>query len=254
MKFFNRGKALYEEGQYVKAGLEFKNALQIDPKFAEGYYMLGRVEQKRGNLKRAFAGFRKAVALNPDLLDAQAQYGKLLLLSGATDEAGQKAEMVLAKEPDNTKALMLKASILLKREDFSGAIDLSEKLLALDIKNPEIYQTLAAAHVKNKDLEAAEKAYRDGIAANPEAVALHLGLVKFYSDNKQTMKTADVLKKIIELEPKKVNYVFSLANLYWEAGRQDTAIDQINVNDVARFAGLSRSAPARSKATTPRSR
>jgi len=32
-KFFEKGKALYEKGDYVRARLEFKNALQIDPKF-----------------------------------------------------------------------------------------------------------------------------------------------------------------------------------------------------------------------------
>ena len=46
MKFFERGKTLYEQGDYVKARLEFKNSLQLDPKFAEAYYMLGLVALK----------------------------------------------------------------------------------------------------------------------------------------------------------------------------------------------------------------
>ena len=37
MKFYNRGNALYEKGDYVKAELEFKNAAQIDPKFTDAY-------------------------------------------------------------------------------------------------------------------------------------------------------------------------------------------------------------------------
>ena len=44
-KFFEKGKVLYEKGDYVKARLEFKNAVQIDPKFAEGFYMLDRTER-----------------------------------------------------------------------------------------------------------------------------------------------------------------------------------------------------------------
>ena len=43
MKLFEKGKTLYEQGDYVKAQLEFKNALQIDPKYADGYYWLGTV-------------------------------------------------------------------------------------------------------------------------------------------------------------------------------------------------------------------
>ena len=43
-KFFEKGKLLYEQQAYTRSRLEFKNALQIDPKFAEGYFWLGRVE------------------------------------------------------------------------------------------------------------------------------------------------------------------------------------------------------------------
>ena len=34
LKFYNKGKELYEKGDYVKAKLEIKNAIQIDPKYA----------------------------------------------------------------------------------------------------------------------------------------------------------------------------------------------------------------------------
>jgi len=39
-RFFEKGKALYEQGDYVKARLELKNAIQIDLNFAEAYYYL----------------------------------------------------------------------------------------------------------------------------------------------------------------------------------------------------------------------
>jgi len=42
-KFFERAKGFYEKGDWVKARLEVKNALQIDPKFAEGYQLLGQI-------------------------------------------------------------------------------------------------------------------------------------------------------------------------------------------------------------------
>ena len=53
MKFFNKGKNFYNQGNYVKAALEFKNAVQIDPQFYEAFYMLGMVELQKTDLKRA---------------------------------------------------------------------------------------------------------------------------------------------------------------------------------------------------------
>ena len=79
MKFFQKGKALYEKGDFVKARLEFKNAIQIDPKFADGYFMLGMVELKEGNFKQAYGSLSKAVELSPDNMKAQLHLGRLLL-------------------------------------------------------------------------------------------------------------------------------------------------------------------------------
>jgi Tfp pilus assembly protein PilF len=47
MKFYDKGKALYDKGDFVRASLEFKNAIQIDPKFADAYYMTGMCSMKR---------------------------------------------------------------------------------------------------------------------------------------------------------------------------------------------------------------
>jgi hypothetical protein len=41
-KFFKKGQALYEKGDYVKARLEFMNAIQIDRKFGEATLATGK--------------------------------------------------------------------------------------------------------------------------------------------------------------------------------------------------------------------
>ena len=61
LKFLNKGKELYEKGKYTEAKLEFKNAIQIDPKYVEAHYMLGMAEMKTGNLRPAYVFFQKTV-------------------------------------------------------------------------------------------------------------------------------------------------------------------------------------------------
>src|SRR6185369_7450222 len=75
LKFFSKGKALYEKGDMAKAGLEFKNAIQIDPKYADAYYMLGMVDLAGGRVRDAYGRLLKATELNPALLKAQVQLG-----------------------------------------------------------------------------------------------------------------------------------------------------------------------------------
>ncbi|MDH5572146.1 MAG: tetratricopeptide repeat protein, partial [Gammaproteobacteria bacterium] len=57
--YLEKGKAYYEEGNYDKAKIEFRNVLQIDPKYAEGYYMVGLLEEKKQNYQPAFANYLK---------------------------------------------------------------------------------------------------------------------------------------------------------------------------------------------------
>ena len=116
-KFYGKAKELFEKGDLVKARLEVKNALQIDPKFAEAYSLLGQIAIKGEDYQGAFEAFGKAVDLKPELVPAQVELGKLLLVSGALDKAMEKAQIVLGKEPDNTEGLMLKGSVLLAKND-----------------------------------------------------------------------------------------------------------------------------------------
>ena len=121
-RFFAKGKALFEQGNYVKARLEFKNAIQIDPQFADGYYMLGMTELKEKNLRQAFGAFSKSVQLNPDQLEAQLQIGRLLLSALKFEETMKKANLILDKEPDNPDAILLKASVNIVTGELKAAI------------------------------------------------------------------------------------------------------------------------------------
>jgi len=171
MKFYNRGVELFEKGDYVKARLEFQNAIQIDKDFAGAYLMLGKTALKDGNFQGAFGSYAKAVALDPELLDAQLELGKLFLLGKALDKATEKADLVLGKAPTNEEAVLLKASILLAAKDYGNAKGLLAGLLERGVKKPEVYILLAQARPfsqndNDPELAAAEKILQDGIQVN----------------------------------------------------------------------------------------
>ena len=52
--YFNRGKALYEAGDYSKAALELKNARQINPLNVEALYYLALISEKQGSFRDAY--------------------------------------------------------------------------------------------------------------------------------------------------------------------------------------------------------
>ena len=70
-KFFAKGKELLEKGDLVKAKLEFKNAIQIDPKYADAYRMIRRralaAGAVRGQLRRRGGPHRGATGSDTDM-------------------------------------------------------------------------------------------------------------------------------------------------------------------------------------------
>ncbi len=139
IKFYNKGKALYEKGDYVKARLELKNALQIDIKYADAFYMLGMIALKSEDPRGAYANFSKVVELSPKHWDAQVQLGRFLLGSGKTDEAMGKADLVLKNDPKHEDALLLKGMVLLKEKDNDGAARFLETVVGREVHKPEGY-------------------------------------------------------------------------------------------------------------------
>ena len=69
--FYEKGRVLFEEGEFGRATIEFKNAIQIDPKFAKAYYMLSKIALKEKNYRGAFSLMNKALELDPEDTDIQ---------------------------------------------------------------------------------------------------------------------------------------------------------------------------------------
>jgi tetratricopeptide (TPR) repeat protein len=228
MKFFGKGKAFYEKNDLVKAGLEFKNALQIDPKFADAHLMMGMVNLRRGNPRAAYVNFTKAAELDPGKADAQIQLGKLLLMAGERDKAWKKAELVLGKEPKNIDALLLKGEVLLAKKEGSAARAHLEGMLRAGHRMPDVYILLVTAHILEKNAASAEAALREGIAANQGSVPLHLLLAEVCAGSGRDAEAETLIRKAIAMEPGRTDHSFSLANLYWKTGKERQAVELLS--------------------------
>ena len=115
-KHLEKGKAFYQEADYDKARLEFKNVLQIDPKNAEAYYLTGMIEENQRNWQKAFGYFLKTAELDPNHLPAKAKLGKFYLISGDTAKAEKMVSEILAKKPADAAGRTLKAAMMARKK------------------------------------------------------------------------------------------------------------------------------------------
>jgi len=225
LKFYNKGKALFEKGDYVKAKLELKNALQIDPKYADAYYMFGMVALRTQDFKGAYGNFLKVVELSPQNWEAHTQLGRLLLAGGRPDDALAKADLVIKNNPKSEDALVLKASVLLVKKDIAGARRLLEDNIGRTLGKPDGYLLLAAIYSQEQNKQKIENILQKGLAANPKSIPLHLAFVDYYLKSKNNEEAIKMMQKVIEIEPKVDKHRLALAGIYWYGAKEPQAVE-----------------------------
>jgi tetratricopeptide (TPR) repeat protein len=229
-KFLASGKELYQKGDYLRARLQFRNALQIDPKYAEGCLWLGKTELKLNNFQGAFGSLSQAAELKPDLTEAQILLGQIFLMARKPDDAETKINLALKQEPDNTEALLLAASLAMTREQTQKGLDLLEKVRRLDPHKINAYLLQSLIQAKQQQPEAAAKTLEEGLKANPKAIELYLARANLADSQKQFEMGEATLLKATALEPKNTRLQSELARHYISADQWDKAEETLRRN------------------------
>ena len=75
---YQKGLTFKQEGKLSEAIIEFKNAIQQDPNFANAYYQLGLVLLEQGtDLSQGYGSLVKAAELDKNNLDARIRVAEL---------------------------------------------------------------------------------------------------------------------------------------------------------------------------------
>lgn len=222
-KYTEHGKSLYQQGDLVKAALEFKNALQINPVASEPQYYLGLIAEKQHNLGAAMDAFRKAADADGKNFDANLKAGQLVLMSGDADTAVSYADKVLVVAPNKPEGHALKAAALLLKNKTTEAEKEAKAALAIDPKNIDAAIVLAGKQVRESKPDQALALVEDALTRNPNSTDLLLLKLKLVYDAKQAAEVEATLRKLHEIDPKNPSYVIDLANQLSLANRLSDA-------------------------------
>lgn len=246
-RFLSQGKAAFDKGDFIAARLHFKNALQLDPKLAEGHLWLAKTELKLNNPRGAFGSLSQAVELRPELFEAQLLLGNLYLAGKKTEEAETRAKIVLDKEPRNPEALMLLAGVAAAREKPEEALKTLTEVRKLDPRKVEAYLLAVGILLQQKKQDAAQALLDEGIKANPQAVPLYLTRARLAEEKKDYEQAGKLLNQARLAAPKDTRVLDELARLYalqqkWDqaeaALREKTVIEpdqEAHAASLARF-------------------
>ncbi|HEX8961580.1 MAG TPA: tetratricopeptide repeat protein [Rhodocyclaceae bacterium] len=196
----NRGNEKLSRGDLEGAAADYREAVVLDPGFADAHSNLGFVLKEQQRLPEAEASLRQALALNPDLLPARFNLACLKQQAGDLAHATQELKAVLEKSPWHAEALERLGAVCCATSDFAGAVAALEHL-ADTSANPAACCNLGYALKKLGRYEEAEQAYRRGLALAETNADLLSNLGVLCRELKRYGEAETLYRKAIALEP-----------------------------------------------------
>ena len=228
----------FEEGDIVKAEIDAKNALQIQPKNADARFLLARINETRQEFQEMASNLRAAVDADPEFAEARIKLGLLYAMARALELAEEQASLLsdvdreradakilfaqisaakgdleqarlnleeaLLKEPANIQALGLLASIS-AATDLPSALDLLDQGIAIAEDDRPLrllrIQLLQRAGTYQDEVVAE---YRGLMTDYPDEVAFGYRLAQFLASEGRTDEVEPVLRQIITNDPENV--------------------------------------------------
>lgn len=99
--------ALYSDGRGGEAIDVLKNALVQEPRFAEGYYLLGLCLRDAQRLQDARAALERAIAIDPAMLHAREELADLFAVLGRTEDRLRQLDALAALSPAASREVAL---------------------------------------------------------------------------------------------------------------------------------------------------
>src|SRR5204862_162594 len=83
---YNLATALHTKGKVDEAVSCYREAIHLQPGYADAHFDLGLALERKGRVDEAIASYREAIRLNPDYAEAHCNLGGMLLRQGRFEE------------------------------------------------------------------------------------------------------------------------------------------------------------------------
>ena len=214
-----KGNQYFAQKQFSSAENEYRQAIQINPDFADGYYRLGLLQIQQDHPTAARQSFARAVDTDPKSVDARLHLDDLQVSSTQYAEARQQAEAVLQQDGKNSGAHRLLGQVALHQMQYIPAENELKQAISLDPHDPQTYEVLGLAQLLDAEYGAAEKSFQTAIDIKPDDPQTYINLANFYKGQNAADRAEQVLQQGISRAPKAVELPVALAGLYLERNR-----------------------------------
>ncbi len=220
-KHIEKGQSFLAAGNFEKARIEFRNALQIAPKDAMARYEMGLVDEKMENLREAAQFYQGTIDIDPNHVGARTKLARIYLLSGVPDKALDLVGPALKARPDDAELLSIRAAAREQNKDQAGALTDAERAVQLAPTNEDAVAVLAGIYMSSGSKDKARALLERAVEKNPTTVDLRLVLAQIYAQENKPAETEALLLKLVQLKPGDRAHRMRLAQFYAQTGQID---------------------------------
>ena len=108
--------ALLHKGQYREAEIQFRNAIQVDSRFADAHYKLALAALKLEQWRTAYQELSTTIEIQPDHYAAHLDLANLLILGRQFNDAKEHLDLLVQKQPNNPDGVYRTLQLLRRYE------------------------------------------------------------------------------------------------------------------------------------------
>ena len=235
---FRLARRHMREEKYAEASREFQKAIWHNPNMAEAYSGLGHAYMGLGRLDDALDAQHKAIELEPNMAEAHVAKGLILLQraeksQGKTDYEGALAACRKGIElnPELQVPTFIRTALgkaYLQENNLAQASRQFEEILKVNPNFGDAYYYLGVIHVRQRDYENAEEAYRHAINLDPSSASAYERLAHLYGTRGIHLdKAIQLAEKAVDLRSDSAACLNTLSWLHYQNkdyGKAETAV------------------------------
>jgi Tfp pilus assembly protein PilF len=224
-----KGNQHASKNKYPEAIIEYRRAVQADPRLGEARLQLALAYASTGDGVNAMREYVRAADLMPDNEEAQERAGAFLLLSGQFNDAQALSLRMLKRNPNDVEAQILYANSLAGLKDMDGAVAAFEKAVEMDPNRSATYSELGTARLTSGNKDAAAAAFRKAIEIDPNSAMAHLSLSHFLWTTGDLPQAEQAMRKALELDPRNTTANRAMAMYYMVTNRAAAAEPHLKI-------------------------
>ncbi len=231
-KYFESGEKYFAEGRYREAAIQYRNAVQIDSRYADAHYKLSQSYLKLNDLNQAFQELKRTVELSPENYRAHTDLANLLLTvrnpdgsvqQDALKQAKPYLDLLKDKQPNNPETHEAWANYYSAQSNLTAAMQEMDQGIKLDPGRSESYLLLALLQLRANMVDPAEANFKKAVQADPKAMNAQLALGGFYQSHNRLPQAEQQFRHAIEIDPKDATPRAAFVRLLMQEGKREDA-------------------------------